>query len=258
MAVKDLSRAKTRMTSLPAALRGRLASLMAVGVARALNAVVDEVVVVTTAPGIGPLLTDYGVRAEVVPDPRAGLNAAFEAGESVLRNRGHGLIVACMADLPAVTSDALTAALAQCAGDGRWFVRDATGTGTTFLAARGELLGPVFGPGSAELHAQSGAIELTADERLRRDADEARDVAAAIGLGIDSPVSALIDTGAMAQHETGVVAGPSDQGWAIVTAEGVRAYAGSSALGADVRRLAPGQRVHLARADDGRIRHLWL
>lgn len=259
VAVKDLSRAKSRMTTLPAALRGRLASLMAVTVTAALTDVVDHVVLVTTAPGLGPLLDEYGLSAPVVADPRGGLNAAFESGENALRATGCDLIVACMADLPALNADAVRAALAACTGTGRWFVRDAVGTGTTLLAARGTPLAPAFGPGSAQRHAGSGAREVVADDRLRLDADNADDLTRAIALGVSPPVTALVDQGALGAYTTGTVAGLSPEGrWPIVTAAGTRAYAEPAALGAELRRLAPGQRVHLVHSADGTVRHVWI
>lgn len=258
VAVKDLSRAKSRLGVLPAALRGRLASLMAVTVTRALSEVVDDVAVVTTAPGIGPLLTAYGVAAQIVADPRAGLNAAFEAGETVLRGHGCALVVACMADLPALSAEAVGAALTPCTGRGRWFVRDAAGTGTTLLAAHEAALTPAFGAGSAARHAASGAQELSADERLRLDVDELPDLEAAAALGLGPPVTALLPGGRIGRHTTGVVAGADGDGWTVVTAAGSRAYAPASALGPDVRRLAAGQRVHLVREAAGSVGHVWI
>lgn len=258
VAVKDLSRAKTRMTALPAALRGRLAALMTVSVARAWSGVVDRIVLVTTAPGIGPLLAAHGVTATVVPDPRAGLNAAFEAGERALRAEGCELVVACMADLPALTGSGVAEVVAQCAGTGRWFVRDATGTGTTLLAARGVELAPAFGPDSAARHLASGAVELQAGAGVRLDADEPADLLRAAGLGVGDPVAALIDGAALARHTTGTVVGPSGEGWQLLLASGSRAYAPADALGPELRRLVQGQRVHLVQGVDGGVRHLWI
>lgn len=258
VAVKDLSRAKTRLTSLSPALRGRLAALMAVTVVSALTAAVDRVVVVTTAPGIGPLLRDYGVPTEIVADPRAGLNAAFEAGATVLRGDGAGLVVACMADLPALTAESVRRLLRRCSGPGRWFVPDAAGSGTTLLAARDLLLDPRFGPSSARQHAASGALAVEADPDLRTDVDAPADLAAAARVGLLPPVAALVEDGHVGRWDTGVVVGPAGEGWLVLTSAGSRAYAGPDALGADVLRLAAGQRVHLVRTPAGAIRHLWL
>lgn len=258
IAVKDLARAKTRMAALPAALRGRLAALMAIAVARAWSEVADQVMIVTTAPGIEPLLAAHEVRATVVPDPRAGLNAAFEAGEQALRAAGCDLVIACPADLPALTADDLAGVLAHCRGPGRWFVPDAAHTGTTLLLARGQALAPAFGPDSATRHAESGAVSLPAADGVRLDADEPADLLAAAALGLADPVARFLDGAVLARHTTATVAGRSAQGWELVLASGSRAYAPEGALGPEVRRLAPGQRVHLARAADGEVRSVWL
>lgn len=258
VAVKDLSRAKTRLTSLSPALRGRLAALMAVTVVRALTEALDRVVVVTTAPGIGPLLHDHGLPTEILADPRAGLNAAFAAGAARLRAEGAGLVVACMADLPVLTSDAVRRTLAPCVEEGRWFVRDAAGTGTTLLAARSRDLAPHFGPDSAHRHTSSGAIELAAPDNLRIDVDAPADLAAAAAVGLLPPVAALVDDGRIGRWDTGVIVGPEADGWAVLTSSGSRVHAGTEALGADVLRLAAGQRVHLVRSPAGLIRHLWI
>lgn len=258
VAVKDLSRAKTRMTALPAALRGRLAALMAVSVARAWGEVVDRVALVTTAPGIGPLLAAYGVEASVVADPRAGLNPAFGAGEQALRDAGCELVVACMADLPALTAGDVADVVNQCAGTGRWFVRDAAGTGTTLLAARGVALAPAFGPDSAARHLKSGAVELEAADGVRLDADEPADLLRAAGLDLQEPVAALVDGSALARHTTATVVGAQGAGWELLLASGSRAYASAAASGPELKRLVQGQRVHVVRGADGGVRHLWI
>lgn len=293
MVIKDLSRAKSRMTALAPAHRGRLAALMAVTVARACAEVVDQLVVVTTAPGIGPLLAAYGPAVRVVADPRSGMNAAINAGAAALLVDGCEFIVATVADLPALTATDLADTLTGCVGTGRWFVRDDVGTGTTLLAARGVPLSPLFGPDSATRHADSGAQELAVAAGLRLDADQPDDLLRAIPLGLDEPVASLIADGQLAEHTTGTVVGPGwsglkargpgvsgpetgavgtvgpDQegstgmgaggdGWEVVLAAGTRAYAPASALGREFRSLAAGQRVHLVRDAAGGIRHLWI
>ncbi|WP_432557412.1 2-phospho-L-lactate guanylyltransferase [Granulicoccus sp. GXG6511] len=258
IAVKDLSRAKSRMTALSAAHRGRLAALMAVAVARAWSEVLDVVAVVTTAPGIGPLLGAHGVDVRVVPDPRSGLDAAFEAGERVLRAEGCALVVAAMADLPALTAVDLRSTMAGCTGAGRWFVRDDMGTGTTLLAAHGMALSPEFGRDSAARHEASGAVELAAAPGVRLDADNPTDLVRAIPLGVQDPVTLLMDGAALAEHTTGTVVGRSGAGWELVLASGSRGYAAAGALGPELRRLAPGQRLHLVRDSGGAVRHAWI
>lgn len=258
VALKDLGDAKTRFTTLTPSVRRRLAELMAVTVTRALAEVVDEVVVVTAAPGVPALLLDHGVTARCLPDPGRGLNAAFDAGADDLMGRGCGLVLACMADLPAITSEAVASSLSACTGPGRWFVADAPGSGTTLLVARSRRLVPAFGAGSAERHRRSGAVELPAASGLRRDVDDAGDLAEAARLGLQPPVSELVDAAGGVHHDTAVVAGSDRTGWVLITSGGSRAYAPPSAAGADLRGLATGQRVHIVRGDSGAIRHLWV
>lgn len=258
VALKDLSEAKSRVTALGPAVRRRLAELMAITVVRALAEVVDELVVVTAAPGVPGLLSAYGLTVRCLPDPGHGLNRAYAAGAADLTSRGCDLVLACMADLPALTPAAVADAVAACTGRGRWFVPDTPGTGTTLLAARDCALSPAFGPDSAARHARSGACELAADPGLRRDVDNAEDLAEAARLGLQPPVSSLLDADGRVTHDTAVVAGPQFPGWSLISSGGTRAYASPDAVGAEVRALATGQRVHLVRDADGAVRHLWL
>jgi 2-phospho-L-lactate guanylyltransferase len=258
VALKELSEAKSRFSSLHPAVRRRLAELMAVTVACALTPVVDELVVVTAAPGIPALLAAYGVRAHAVPDPGTGLNPALVVGATELLTRSCRLLVACMADLPALTAVDVTATLAGCTGPGRWFVPDAAGTGTTVLVARDEPLAPAFGDGSAARHRAAGAVELRAPAGVRRDVDDAADLAEAVRIGLQPPASSLIGSSGDAWHDTAVVAGVEGAGWMLITSAGTRAYAPATAAGADLRSLATGQRVHLMRDSDGSVHHVWL
>lgn len=57
---------------------------------------------------------------------------------------------------------------------------------------------------------------------------------------------------------TATVVGRSGAGWQLILASGVRAYAPASALGPELRRLAPGQRVHLRLDAGGMARRVWL
>lgn len=231
---------------------------MAVTVARALAAAVDELVVVTAAPGIQGLLAAHGVSARCLADPGTGLNPALSIGVEELLARDCGLVVACMADLPALTAADVTAALAECVGPGRWFVPDAESTGTTLLAARGRALNPAFGPDSASRHRAGGAVELAGTPALRRDVDDAADLGAAARIGLQLPVSMLIGAEGRTVHDTAVVIGRTAAGWELIISGGARTMAPPSAVGADLRTLATGQRVHLARDADGSVRHVWL
>lgn len=148
---------------------------------------VRAVLVVTADPVVAAAVMASGV--EAVGDPLVGLNAAYERGAAVLRERDPAVAVgALQADLPALRpvelDEAIAAALA-----GRWpraFTADAEGTGTTFLlAAAGVELNPRFGGGSAARHAASGAVALGGWwPSLRRDVDTPADLTVAGDLGV--------------------------------------------------------------------------
>jgi 2-phospho-L-lactate guanylyltransferase len=122
-----------------------------------------------------------------------GLNAALaEAAEYAARTWPTDGVVALVGDLPALRPEALTAALREAARHARSFVADATGTGTTLLAARpGTPLEPSFGPGSAARHA-AVAQPLEAAAGLRHDVDTADDLRAAAELGLGPATTAVL------------------------------------------------------------------
>lgn len=153
---------------------------------------VRRVLLVAADPTSVADLTELGVEIVAEPSP-AGLNAALRHGESVLRRDApDGVIGALQADLPALRTEDLTAALAEAAGR-RAFVADRQGTGTTLLlAAAGEALEPRFGEGSARAHTKSGAIPLTLSAgSLRSDVDNADDLAHVRTLGLGKRTLAL-------------------------------------------------------------------
>ena len=126
-------------------------------------------------------------RIRVVHDaPGIGLNGALRLGEQSARAaRPQFGIAALSADLPALTAGALSQSLGWAHGHARSFVADRPGTGTTMLCASpGAALDPMFGVGSAAAHAQSGAVRLEADPRLRADVDTEDDLDAALRLGV--------------------------------------------------------------------------
>ncbi|RSM63718.1 2-phospho-L-lactate guanylyltransferase [Amycolatopsis sp. WAC 01376] len=156
---------------------------------------VRRVLVVAADPASVAELTELGV--EIVTEPsRGGLNAALRHGEELLRrDTPSGLVGALQADLPALRTEDLTAALAEAAGR-RAFVADRQGTGTTLLlAGAGRRLEPRFGEGSARAHTDSGATPLTiAAESLRADVDTADDLAHVRTLGAGKRTSTLLGT----------------------------------------------------------------
>ncbi|MGW5748097.1 2-phospho-L-lactate guanylyltransferase [Amycolatopsis sp. NPDC003861] len=177
------------------------------------SARVRRVLVVAADPGAVAELAELGVEVVGEPDEKS-LNAAFRYGEALLKADDPGAAVgALQADLPALRAGDLTAALAEAeaaaqaattttaeaaaqtaAGPAgkRAFVADRQGTGTTLLlAAPGAALDPRFGPGSARLHAASGAVPLLgALPTLRSDVDTPDDLAHVRALGVGKHTSA--------------------------------------------------------------------
>ncbi len=194
--VKPLDRAKSRLHELPASLRAELVLAMAVDtVAAAVGcASVAAVYVVTDDPLVGPAV--LGLGAVVVPDvPDAGLNPALEYGATMAaRARPDCGVAALAADLPALTSAGLEAALAGAGRHARALATDGRG-GTTLLAVGSGLpLRPEFGEGSEGRHIRGGAVALavTGAEGLRIDVDTAADLAAAARLGLGARTRAVL------------------------------------------------------------------
>lgn len=141
-------------------------------------------VVVTNDPAVRQF---ERLGADVLADrPDAGLNPAFVHGaHHASRLDPSSGVVALAGDLPALTTDVLTAVL-RAAPSPRWFVSDSVGTGTTMLAASGTGLSPSFGPHSRSAHRASGAteVDLPGIARLRRDVDTEVDLWDAVRLGV--------------------------------------------------------------------------
>ncbi len=198
--VKRLAAAKSRLRGAAgaggAAAHSRLAlalTLDTVAAARA-STRVRVVLVVTADRTVAAVLGALGV--EVAGDPLVGLNAAYDRGAAILRERDPGAAVgALQADLPALRPHELDAAVAAALAVGRRaYTADADGTGTTFLlAAAGSDLDPRFGGGSAARHAASGAVPLDgAWPSLRRDVDTPADLEVAQRLGIGAHTRAAL------------------------------------------------------------------
>ncbi len=154
---------------------------------------VRRVLVVRSDAQVAATLAAKGF--ESVPEgPVPGLNAAYRRGAAVLREADPaGRIGALQADLPALRSDELAAALKSADGR-RAFVADRQTTGTTLLlSAPGGPLDPRFGKGSALAHALSGAAALTDSwPSLRCDVDTPQDLRFARDLGLGLHTSALL------------------------------------------------------------------
>jgi 2-phospho-L-lactate/phosphoenolpyruvate guanylyltransferase len=196
--VKRLAAAKTRLRGVApdAAAHTRLALALTRDTITAARAavLVRTVVVVTADRTVAAALTALGV--DVVDDPLAGLNAAYDRGAGVLRSRDpRSRVAALQADLPALDPAQLDEALAAAAAlGGRAFCADAEGTGTTLLvAAPGVELDPRFGGGSAARHRASGARALLGYwPGLRRDVDTAADLRRAVRLGVGTATRAAL------------------------------------------------------------------
>jgi 2-phospho-L-lactate guanylyltransferase len=198
--VKPLGAAKSRLRGAAdhgigeAGAHARLALALAHDTLTAVRAAgrVRHLLVISSDPVVAVEFAAVGV--EVVPDgPVPGLNAAYERGAALLRDRDPAAAVgALQADLPALRPaelDAAVAAAVAAFGAGlalRAFCADAEGTGTTFLlAAPGTALKPQFGAGSARRHRDSGARPLAGDwPGLRCDVDTSDDLCHAGELGL--------------------------------------------------------------------------
>jgi 2-phospho-L-lactate guanylyltransferase len=181
--VKPPGRGKTRLGDLP---RDTLAAAFALDTAAAClgAASVAEVLVITDDASFAAALSALGCAA--IPDGVSGdLNASLVLAAAEAARRWPGLVpVALCADLPCLTPADLDAALAQ---QPTWpkYVADANGTGTTMYAAPFPEFAPRFGFRSAAAHADGGAWPVEGDLRsLRLDVDDARDLDAAVVLGV--------------------------------------------------------------------------
>lgn len=196
--VKVLAVAKSRLAGLADSDRRALALAMAVDtVAAAISSpIVGAVVVVSDDRAVAAEVAILGATT-VADNPGAGLNGAIATGaeHAMARWPGQG-IAGLLADLPALRTEELTAALRAASAVPNAFVPDAAGAGTTMYTARPDSdFRPRFGARSRELHRQAGAAELNLPgiASLRQDVDTLDDLrsAAVIGLGRRSAALAL-------------------------------------------------------------------
>jgi 2-phospho-L-lactate guanylyltransferase len=181
--VKDSRSVKTRLGVGDDGQRARLMTAFAqdsISAAAAVTAL--EVYVVGDVETLGDLVHDLGIT--VLPDEGEGdLNQALVRAAARLEERGLGVAV-MLADLPCLRTADLAAAFEQ--ADGRSFVADAAGTGTTLLIApSGTELDPRFGTGSAARHRDSGATQVgTGLDSLTLDVDTTADLETALNYGV--------------------------------------------------------------------------
>ncbi|WP_167007976.1 2-phospho-L-lactate guanylyltransferase [Mumia sp. ZJ430] len=188
--VKDASVGKSRLSAYAAA-RPTLARALALDTLDAVAGcpVVARVIVVTSDETLAAASSTSAY--EVVPDPGGGLGAAIIAG--LAKAGGGGAPVAVLtADLPALTSDELAAALRLAEAYPLSVVADADGTGTTLLAATDvHRLEPRFGAGSLAAHLAQGATPLPAGRGLQRDTDLPEHLAA-LGTALGPRTTAVL------------------------------------------------------------------
>ena len=271
--VKRLTVAKSRLAPLPTARRAELAlAFVHDCVAAALAAPEVARVLVVTADGeaagqlarIGAQIAwePPSTAEAVAPDgSQSRLNAAisFGAGRSCA-DRPDLRVGALTGDLPALRPRELGAVLNLAAAiDGRSFVPDAAGTGTTLLLGPGDgQLDPRFGSDSRGRHARSGAAELFgAGRSVRQDVDTLADLEAALRLGVGAHTAHEIGLGLM----QGTVRSfdPETRGGTVLLDDGTELPYDASAFDAGGLRLARiGQRVALRADTEGRITALTL
>jgi 2-phospho-L-lactate guanylyltransferase len=181
--LKVLPNAKSRLiASLSAAEHAELVQAIRADTLAAARQVA-RVVVVADLPSPEADLVQHSV----------GLNGAVrDAADFAMRRWPHAGVVALVGDLPALRPAELSAALVAAGGHRCSYVPDATGTGTTLLAAApGVALEPQFGIGSAARHDTLGA-RLEAGPGLRCDVDTAEDLDAAESLGLGPATAAVL------------------------------------------------------------------
>ena len=204
--VKPLALGKSRLGGLSSERRQELAGAFARDtVSAALHTTGVEAVLVVTDDhrfAVDVLAIERTVdrdareRCAVIPDGVSDdLNATLvqAAAEAARRWPGRHPVAVC-ADLPALRPDDLAAALSQAVPRQRpSFVRDAAGDGTTMYAAPQASFAPHFGRGSAALHLEVGADEVTGElPTLRQDVDDTGDLSRVLALGVGEHTASLM------------------------------------------------------------------
>ena len=153
---------------------------------------VAEVLVATDDAAFSTRFATLG--CATIPDgDTTDLNSALRQAVAEARRRWPELLpVALCADLPALRSADLDAALSTTTGPQPSFVADAAGTGTTLYRAAYDDFDPHFGVESRGAHLAAGAVEIPGDlVTLRHDVDDLDDLRAAMALGVGSETDRL-------------------------------------------------------------------
>lgn len=197
--IKPPARGKSRLGSLPDAVRRRLATAFALDTlaAAASTPGVVSVLAVTDDAALAAVLARAG--HAVVPDGATGLNESLvQAAAEAVRRWPAARPVALLADLPCLTPADL-APVIEALPEGESFVRDHQGTGTTLYAGETERFQPRFGPGSAAAHLAGGAAEIIVPApTVRLDVDDLADLALALEVGVGPHTAS-----ALPQHDEG-------------------------------------------------------
>ncbi len=188
--IKQWSAAKSRLHPSPDA-RAALARAFALDVLDALHGApsVEHLVIVTTVADLDIEIKHLG--ATVLADRqilgRGSLNGAIRLGRRwATKNAPSRGLVVLPADLPSLSSHHLEEALAIVGEHQRAFVPDASGSGTTLLAARHpRLLQPRYGADSALAHQAGGSLRIEdLPPQARLDVDDPDDLREAQLLGV--------------------------------------------------------------------------
>lgn len=188
--VKDGRGAKSRLGGVTPAGRAELMDAFArdtISAARGTS--LADVHVVGDPAALRELARELDV--PLVPDEGEGdLNQALRRAAARIARPGQGLAV-MLGDLPCLRTEDLELALSR---EGRAYVADAAGTGTTLLLTPpGAELDPRFGPDSSQAHVASGAAAIAGDlSSLRLDVDTNDDLDRAIALGVGAHTAAAL------------------------------------------------------------------
>ena len=265
VALKRPEIAKSRLASLPAPLRSRLAWTMALDTLSSLAEVLPAIVISQQA-NLAEQLRRQDISAQVIGERAAtGINAALRHGEEAAMAAKFSGTLACVADLPAVRPTSIQTVLAAAPEVPRAFVADASGEGTTMLISRGTQLDPRFQGRSAEAHRASGALELGINElggRLpdaRRDVDNEADLSEAFQLGLGPATRQLFDAAGNLGRYAMIMTGEllADGARIAVTPGGSRLIMNADCAEAQLSRLKSGQHMH-AVISSGRVLSAWL
>lgn len=185
---KDLRLAKSRMGLGYAARRQVVVAMLedTVTAASEVESVERIIVVCDTGHDVG-VFAHSGLITHV-NHVGGGLNVSVEAGAALAREVQPGCNVAVLpGDLPGLRPIDLSRALDLALRNPRSFVTDASGSGTTLLAATtGHELRAAYGESSSALHALSGAVEIGSGGELgslRHDVDCLADLRTVVAAG---------------------------------------------------------------------------